>query len=539
MGRAGDAKHSRRTVILRWILVGLAAAGCLAIVSALPVDRAVLALRQWLQNAGALGLVAFVAVYFVATLLFVPASALTVLAGGVFGLLLGTALVSVAATAAAAAAFLIARHLARGSVQRLADRYPTFGAVDRAIDEGGFKVIALLRLSPLFPFGAGNYLLGVTSARFVPFVLATWAFTLPGTFMYVYLGHVSLAELLGGAASGRSRTTGEWILLAVGVLATVAVTVYLTRLAKKQLATKANLEEEKTSAKPAARAKPRTAATVALGVVAAFSVAGGIVAQIQKGRLRSLLGPPTVRMKEVYETRTGGPVFDHSVLDDLVKRHVDVRGMVDYEALSRDRERMRLDAYIALLAAAPFAELGRDEKLALLIDAYNAFTLQLVLEHWSYLQSIQDIPEEKRWRDVRWRIGPKTLSLDQIEHEEIRPKFREPRIHFALVCAAKGCPPLRREAYVGARIEEQLEDQARVVHGDPRWFALGRQTRSVRLTMLYHQDWFARDFEQVAEGSVLDYAARYVRELHTMLVAGGVPSVQWVEYDWSLNARGR
>jgi hypothetical protein len=221
--------------------------------------------------------------------------------------------------------------------------------------------------------------------------------------------------------------------------------------------------------------------------------------------------------------------FDHSRLDRLLRRHVSASGGVDYRAL-RD-ERKELDLYIESLASAPLDELGRDEKLALLVNAYNAFTLRLVVEHYP-IESIQDIPPPKRWDDVRWRVVGKTLSLNQLEHEEIRPKFREPRVHFALVCAAIGCPPLRSEAYTGERLERQLEDQTRRAHADERWFRLEPGGESVRLTRLY--EWYAGDFEQAA-GSVLDFAGRYSPELAKLLGAQMRPRVQWIEYDWRLN----
>lgn len=103
----------------------------------------------------------------------------------------------------------------------------------------------------------------------------------------------------------------------------------------------------------------------------------------------------------------------------------------------------------------------------------NAYTIQLILDHYP-LASIQDIPGDQRWDAVRWRVGPHTWSLNQIDHEQIRPKCAEPRIHFALVCAAVGCPPLRNEAYTAARLEEQLAGQSAYVHSHPRWFALLR-----------------------------------------------------------------
>lgn len=152
--------------------------------------------------------------------------------------------------------------------------------------------------------------------------------------------------------------------------------------------------------------------------------------------------------------------------DALLRTQVDADGLVDYAGLKDAHA--ELDAYIRSLAAAPFEQLGRDEKLALLINAYNAFTLRLVLDHWP-LASIRHIPGKRRWDAPRWRLAGETLSLNQIENERIRPRFKEPRIHFALVCAARGCPPLRAEAYTGARLSAQLADQARRVHSDGRW----------------------------------------------------------------------
>jgi hypothetical protein len=131
-------------------------------------------------------------------------------------------------------------------------------------------------------------------------------------------------------------------------------------------------------------------------------------------------------------------------------------------------------------------------------------------------------------------LAGETYSLNQIEHGLIRPNFREPRIHFALVCAAIGCPPLRSEAYTGDRLEQQLEDQTRFTHGNERWLRYERGNATIELTALYQ--WYAGDFEQVA-GSVLEYAARYDDDLATDLEAGHSPTIRYLDYDWSLNAR--
>ena len=157
----------------------------------------------------------------------------------------------------------------------------------------------------------------------------------------------------------------------------------------------------------------------------------------------------------------------------------------------------------------------------------------------SRVASIKDIPARKRWDDVRWNVGGNLWSLNQIEHEQIRPKFSEPRIHFALVCAAVGCPPLRNEAYTGDRLEAQLEAQTRLVHRDGRWFRYDRDRNTVHLTKLY--EWYGGDFKQAA-GSVPRYVAAYSPQLKEAVDAGRPPNVRWLDYDWSLNEqkpRGR
>jgi hypothetical protein len=247
--------------------------------------------------------------------------------------------------------------------------------------------------------------------------------------------------------------------------------------------------------------------------------------------LRRWLGPPEVSAAEAYSNAAAGAVFDHSRLDTLLRAQVDADGLVDYAALAR--EGSALDAYLASLASAPFAEMGRDEKLALLVNAYNAFTLRLILDHWP-VASIKDIPSGKRWDDRRFRLAGETLSLNQVEHERIRPRFREPRIHFALVCAARSCPPLRAEAYVGARLEAQLADQARRVHTDGRWLRFDPASGTLHLTRLY--DWYGSDFLQAAP-SVEKYVAAHELSVRAALGAGQKLKVRWLPYDWSLNRR--
>ena len=245
-------------------------------------------------------------------------------------------------------------------------------------------------------------------------------------------------------------------------------------------------------------------------------------------------GPPAVESQEAYadtkpdEAADRGGV-DHSTFDALLRRVVR-EGGVDYAALAADPA--PLDAYLETLAAANFEALSRDGKLALLINAYNAFTLRLILDHYP-LESIKDIPDAERWKAVRWSVMGTQVSLDSLEHEFLRARFEEPRIHFAINCASVGCPPLRAEAYTPDRLEAQLEEQTKRIHSHPTWLRYDAEANALELTKLY--SWFSGDFEQSA-GSVLKFVSAYVPAVADRLAAGDPPTVSYMDYDWSLNA---
>ena len=190
-------------------------------------------LRQMLaaiEGLGPWGPVLFVLLYIVAAVLFVPGSALTLGAGALFGVGLGSALVSVGATLGATAAFLVGRYLARDWVAKKIAGHAAFAAIDRAVAAEGWKIVGLTRLSPAFPFSLLNYAFGLTRVSLRDYVLASWIGMMPGTVMYVYLGSIARA------AGEKQRTPGEWALYGVGLLATIVVTVFVTRLARAALA---------------------------------------------------------------------------------------------------------------------------------------------------------------------------------------------------------------------------------------------------------------------------------------------------------------
>ncbi len=189
-------------------------------------------LTTWIEAQGIWGPIVFALGYVLATLLFIPGSLLTASAGFIFGLAKGTLLVFIAATLGATLSFLLGRHGARGLIERRLEGNRRFQAIDRAIAREGRKIVMLLRLSPVFPFSLLNYGLGLTGVRFRDYFVACIAM-IPGTFLYVYYGYTakSLTEL----GAGTDKGAGQWIFLAVGLLATLVVTAFVTRIARRAL----------------------------------------------------------------------------------------------------------------------------------------------------------------------------------------------------------------------------------------------------------------------------------------------------------------
>ncbi len=189
---------------------------------------------HWIRSQGVGGAVVFVAVYIMACILFLPGFVLTLGAGAVFGVALGFPLVSLASTLGATLSFLIGRFLARDWIARRIAGHPRFAAVDQALAQGGWRIVGLLRLSPVIPFNLLNYALGLTPISLRDYVIASWIGMMPGTLLYVWLGALA-GEVTGRSAAGRNRTATEWTFYGMGLLATVVATVYLTRLARAAL----------------------------------------------------------------------------------------------------------------------------------------------------------------------------------------------------------------------------------------------------------------------------------------------------------------
>ena len=215
-------------------LVALAGIVAMLLVAGRQLGALLPAFSARVNALGSWGPVVFVAGYALAVVAFVPGSLLTLTAGALFGLAKGTALVLVAATLGACAAFLVARYLARGAIERRLAGHPRFAAIDRAVGTEGRKIVFLLRLSPLFPFTLLNYALGVTRVRFVDYVVAS-AGMLPGTLLYVYYGQVAgdVVRLAGGESV--RHDLAYYAVLALGLVATIVLTTVITRTARRAL----------------------------------------------------------------------------------------------------------------------------------------------------------------------------------------------------------------------------------------------------------------------------------------------------------------
>jgi uncharacterized membrane protein YdjX (TVP38/TMEM64 family) len=193
-------------------------------------------LLEWLEARGVAGLLAFIAIFAIASVLFLPTPLFALGGGLVFGVVRGFLGVTLGATLGAALAFLIGRYLAREKVRVMIARRPGFRAIDRAVGQQGWRIVLMTRLSPLIPFNVQNYLYGLTSVGFLPFVIATWLGRIPGTLVYLYLGAAGRAGL-EAAEDGEPSQTGMWRLglYAAGIAVTAAVAFHVARLARRAI----------------------------------------------------------------------------------------------------------------------------------------------------------------------------------------------------------------------------------------------------------------------------------------------------------------
>lgn len=253
----------------------------------------------------------------------------------------------------------------------------------------------------------------------------------------------------------------------------------------------------------------------------------------------------------------GDEEFSYAMYDKVLSEYVDDEGLVNYAGLKANRE--PLDRFIALMGALSESELdswSNDEQLAFWMNAYNAITLKYIIDNHPIekgglvsralypANSIRQIPGV--WDKLTTPVAGSPITLDAIEHEILRVEFTEPRLHMAIVCAAMGCPPLRAEAFVADRVDEQLDDQSRRFLNHPDRFRIDSETGTVHLSSIF--DWFGKDFIPVylpKDGAfadrdeklaaVLNFVSGYVSESDAQYLKQSDYKVSYTKYDWSLN----
>ena len=242
--------------------------------------------------------------------------------------------------------------------------------------------------------------------------------------------------------------------------------------------------------------------------------------------------------------------FDHAPWDSLLKSHVQLQEggkstVVDYQAMMRDRQTLKqyLDS-LAAVSEQQFNQWSKQDQLAFLINAYNAWTVELILTAWPEIQSIKELGS---WLSSPWNkefisLLSKTHSLDDIEHDLIRGsgRYNDPRIHFAVNCASIGCPSLRSEAYVGNKLDQQLSQQTALFLSDrSRNYA---EDTTIKLSSIFK--WYREDFEKgwkgfnrledflLAHAEVVGISTSFVEKLKK-----GSANIEFLDYDWRLNGK--
>lgn len=500
---AGEPDRTRPWIKLA-ALVALVAAALLAarltplgdLLSRDGVDRVIESLRG-----SAWAPLLFILLYAGATAVAIPGTILTLAGGALFGTLWGTVYNSIAANLGANAAFLIARFLGRDAVERIAgDR---LSKLDRATEAHGFRGLFTLRLLPFIPFNALNFGSGLTSMSWAAYAGATALGILPGTFVYTFFAD----SLLAGSQEA-SREALLRVALSGGLLILLS---FLPTILKKM------------------NVKLPGAALVVFALLAVSPDSG-------ETRPAPTLETPMTADAALPDHASFTEILQGVVEDDLV----------DYARLDEEYGEA-LDAYLATLAEVDPRELEAadpDARLAFWINAYNACMLDLVVAHYPIEKSggilsgltnaLAGRPDNSVWQidDVFGRehcaVAGEERSQDEIEHEVIRP-MGDPRIHFAVNCAAMSCPRLTREAYVGPELDAQLDARVREFIGDEEHFRL--EDDVLRLNKVL--DWYSEDFGGV-EG-LRDFFGPYLSGDRAGRVADPETEILFMEYDWTLN----
>lgn len=256
-----------------------------------------------------------------------------------------------------------------------------------------------------------------------------------------------------------------------------------------------------------------------MNLLATLALAVGLTTNCITSPADTTFAPPVSNAKPI----------PHDAWNGLLKKYVDANGLVNYTALKAN-DAKTLDKYLELVSAnAPADDWKEDEKLAYWLNAYNAFTVKQILDKYPTSSIIDNqlqlIAKNGPFNKKYFKIGGKEMSLNNIEQDVVRKEFKEPRIHFALVCAAVSCPKLRNEAYMPAKLDAQLADQARAFLNDPKKNAIAKDKVSVSKIF----DWYKDDFGKSDENVV-----KFINQYSSAKTNVGA-KVSYMKYNWELN----
>ena len=434
----------RPVIALLLVAAGIVAARSLGLGDLIRLEN-VARLKQWIEGYGALAPAIYVAGYILATVFFVPGLAVTVLGGVAFGPLWGTVYVWIGATIGLGLAFLVARYAVRSTVERWVQASPRLAKMDGQVAENGWRIVMLTRLVPIFPFNLQNYAYGITRIGFWPYLITSSICILPGTAAFTFAG--------GALSDGRGDVKRTLAYLAIAGVLLVLISLIPRWIQRRS------------------------------------KLAGDL---LKTAVIAALLGVALPAHAPAY-------AGEDDAYARLLKAHVRpgvVSGiklaLVDYRAVKADPAYAQ--ALNALAESRPDALTSDAERIAFWVNAYNLAAIKAVLDQYP-TKSIKDGGSllSPIWKKKVATVGGTPYSLDDIEHGILRKAFKEPRVHFAIVCASLSCPDLRAEPYDAARLDAQLDQQAAAfLSNATKGLKPGADGKSARASSIFK--WFAGDF---------------------------------------------
>jgi hypothetical protein len=271
-----------------------------------------------------------------------------------------------------------------------------------------------------------------------------------------------------------------------------------------------------------------------------------IPALVLVGGCSAVISGSDNREQYVDEAAIANAEFSYEPYAEVLETYVDEQGLVDYEALQASPGKLlTFNALIGEVSPETYANWSEAEQIAFLVNAYNSFTLESIIDQQPLKASIRDIPGV--WRIREFAIAGESKTLDNIEHQTLRVDFNEPRIHAALVCAAISCPPLRTEPYTGENLDVQLDDQVNQWLNGPHGLRIDRTENAVYISAIF--DWFGEDWipsygadagftGNDQERAVLNFISQYLDAADAEYLRQGNYELRYLDYDWSLNMVG-